>query len=111
VLFAIKSFIEESAESKKTTAAVPVSILQVYSRQIRDSHGLKVGDKVSDIVKRRGKALHFGASHFNVYLGSDDIFYNITTGSKWSPERLTMEDAIRGNWPIRSISWPDPAWE
>lgn len=111
VVFAIKSFIEESAKSKKTDSAVSISILQVYGAQVRDSYGLKVGDHVKDIVKKRGRSLDFAAGHFDVSLGSGDIFYNIATGLEQSPENLKMEDAIKGNWRIRSISWPTPAWE
>jgi hypothetical protein len=109
ILFSIKSFMDKP--TRKTTAPVPISLLQVYSRKIEDSYGIQVGDRVSDIIKKRGRALDFGASHFKVYLGSGRIFYNIATGSEWSSERLTKEDAEKGNWPIVSISWPESAWE
>ena len=95
VVFAIKSFIEESAKSKKTDSAVSISILQIYGQQVRDSYGLKVGDRVEDIVKKWGKSLDFSAGHFDVSLGLGNIFYNIATGLEQSPERLKMEDAIR----------------
>ena len=111
VVIAIKSFIGESAKSKKTASAVSISILQVYGPQVRDSYGLRVGDHVLDIVRKRGKPLDFSAGHFDVSLGSGDIFYNIATGLEESPENVKMEDAIKGNWQIRSISWPTPAWE
>ncbi|NKE72623.1 hypothetical protein [Candidatus Manganitrophus noduliformans] len=111
VLFTIKSFIEESAESKKTTSEVSISILQVRSPEIKDVHGLRVGDRVKDIITKRGKDMEFGAAHHDVVMGAGNIYYSIATGSDLSPERLTMEDAVKGNWKIRVISWPEAAWE
>ena len=111
VLFAIKSFIEESAKSKKLDSAVAISILQVYGAQVRDSYGLIIGDRVKDIVKKRGKSLDFSAGHHHVSLGSGDIFYNIPVEIDQSPELLKMGDAIKANGKIRSISWPTAAWE
>lgn len=112
LLFSISSFIEDdSAESKKTAAEVPIHLLQVYSAQITDSYGVRVGGRVKDILAKRGKALNFGAGHHDVYLGSGEIYYNIETGRDRSPEDFTLKDAIKGNWKIRSISWPGAAWE
>lgn len=111
VLFTIQSFIEESSQSKKTTSAVPIQLLQIHTRRIRDIYGLRVGDRVKDIIKKRGEALDFGASHHDVYLGAGEIFYNIANASARSPEDLTREDAVKGNWQVKSISWPGPAWD
>lgn len=96
---------------KKTTSEVSISILQVYSPEIRDVYGLRVGDRVKDIIAKRGKDLKFGAGHFDVLMGDGDIYYSIATGSDFSPEKFTMEDAVKGDWQIRSISWPKAAWE
>ena len=111
VLFTIRSFIEGSAESKKTNSEVPIHLLKVYSPLIRDSYGVRVGDRVKDIIAKRGKELAFGASHHDVYFGASRIFYNVATEREESPENITIEDAVKGNWQIRSISWPQPAWD
>jgi hypothetical protein len=112
LLFAIRSFIEdESSDNKKTALEVPIHLLQVYSTQITDSYGLRAGDHVKDIIAKRGKTLSFGAGHHDVYLGSGEIYYSIKTDRDQSPEDLTLKDAIKGNWKIRSISWPGAAWE
>jgi len=111
VLFSVTSFIDESQKAEKTTSAVPISILQIHSKQIRDAYGLRVGDRVKDIIAKRGKDLKFGAGHFDALMGDGNIYYSLITGSEFSPERLTKEDAIKGNWQIRSISWPEAAWE
>jgi hypothetical protein len=90
---------------------VPIELLQVRSRQIKDIYGLRVGDRVKDIIAKRGKDLKFGAGHHDVLMGDREIYYSIITGSDFSPEGFTMEDAVKGNWQIRSISWPEAAWE
>ncbi len=110
VLFTIQSFIEQG-ESKKTTSEVPIQLLQIHTRHIKDIYGLRVGDRVKDIIEKRGQALAFGASHHDVYLGGGEIFYNIANASDLSPEGLTREDAVKGNWQVRSISWPGSAWD
>lgn len=111
VLFTIKSFIHDSKEAEKTTSEVPISLLQIWSKQIRDVYGLRVGDRVKNITAKRGKDLKFGAGHHDALMGDGDIYYSLITGSEYSPERLTKDDAIKGNWQIRSISWPEAAWE
>jgi hypothetical protein len=110
VLFTITSFLREG-NGNDTQNAVPIDLLKVVSRGIRDKYGLRVGDRVAAIVRARGKTLEFGASHHDVYLGGNQIVYNIRTSSDLSPERLTLADAIRENWRIVSISWPTAAWE
>jgi hypothetical protein len=111
LLFTIKSFIEDSDQQSKQPTAVRIDLLQVRSPRIRDVHGLRVGSRVKDIIKAIGRNLDFGAGHHDVYLGADRIFYNIRTNSEWSPERFTLNDAVRGNWQVISISWPSAAWE
>lgn len=112
LLFAIRSFIEDESSANKKTAPleVPIHLLQIYSARITDFYGVRVGDHVKDIIEKRGKTLSFGAGHHDVYLGSGEIYYNIKTGRDQSPENLTLKDATKGNWEIRSISWPEAAW-
>lgn len=111
ILFSIQSFIDESAPSKKTTSAVPIQLLQIYSRKIKDSYGLRVGDRVQDIIRKRGKALSFGAAHHDVHVGAGKIYYSLATGRESSPESFTLNDAVKGNWKIRAITWPEAAWD
>ena len=111
LVFTIKSFIKGESAAKKLDSPVSISILQVYGPQVRDSYGLKVGDRVSDILKKRGKSLEFSAGHHDVSLGAGNVFYNVATQTGESPESLKVEDAVKGNWKIRSISWPTAAWE
>ncbi len=114
LLFAISSYIEDdddgSVQHQKTTSPVPIQLLEVYSPTILDAYGLHVGDHVKDIMAKRGKKLTFGAAHHDVYMGSGEIYYSIETGSDESPENFKLKDAIKGNWQIRSISWPGAAW-
>jgi hypothetical protein len=114
VLFTLTSFIRADNRNHRPGAAtevVPIDLLKVVSRNIGDKYGLRVGDLVADIIRARGKTLAFGASHHDVYLGGDQIVYNLRTFSDRSPEEFTMGDAIRQNWQITSISWPTAAWE
>ncbi len=74
-----------------------------------------VEDECNDILKVRGNNLNFGDSHHDVYLGNDKIFYNLKVPddsnlSFISPESIKLEDAIKGNWAIESISWPIAKW-
>ena len=110
VLFTISSFLQQGQQLKDPNS-VRIDLLKVISPRIADGHGLRVGDRVADIVRARGTNLQFGAAHFDVYLGADSIFYNIRTSGQSSPDRLTFDDAARENWAIISISWPGPAWE
>lgn len=110
LLFSIQSFIDGGNESK-TSDEVPIDLVVVHSRKVPDSFGLRVGDRVADILKKRGKDLKFGPGHFDALIGAGDIFYSLNTDTSGSPERLTMGDAIKGNWKIRLISWPQAAWE
>ena len=111
VLFSIQSFIEDPAPSTKTMAAVPIQLLQIYSRKIKDPYGLRVGDRAQDIIKKRGKALNFGAAHHDVFMGAGKIYYSLATGRESSPEQFTMNDALKGNWKIHAITWPGAAWD
>jgi hypothetical protein len=110
VLFTIKSFIA-SDSPRNTTGQVPISLLQIRSEKIRDEYGLRVGDHVEKIIAKRGSNLKFGAGHHDALIGNGMIYYSLKTDNRESPEGLTMEDAIKGNWQIRSISWPGAAWE
>lgn len=110
-LFGISSFITGHAKARKTPAAVPIDLVRVYSPLIPDAYGLRVGDHVEDILARRGQHLEFGAAHHDVYLGGESLYYGLITGRKTSPAVYKVDDAIRGNWEIRFVSWPEPAWE
>lgn len=111
VLFTIKSFIPDAVKSEKTIGEVPISLLRIHSKEIQDSYGLRVGDRVSDIVAKRGKSLKYGAGHFDALMGGDKIYYSLITRREESPEGLGMNDATKHNWEIRFISWPEAAWE
>ena len=112
-LFVIQSFLKDgtSAVGSDGRQEVPIDLIQVISRQVPDRFGIRVGDRVADVLRIRGDKLAFGAGHHNVVLGSDSIFYSFATGSQSSPTRFTLADAKRANWRIVSISWPHGAWE
>lgn len=111
LLFTIRSFIEKPKESKKTDAEVPIQLLRIHSPGIPDIHGLRTGNRVQDILAKRGQALEFGASHDGVYLGGAQIYYNIKKPADVSPDRLARGAAVKGNWQARSLSWPGPSWD
>lgn len=110
-LFGIRSFIDEGRPQHKTTEPVPIDSVEVYSPLIPDSWGLRVGDPVRDILARRGKKLAFGAGHHDVTVGSNMIYYSLATDGDTDPSQYTLKDAVRHNWRIAFISWPDAAWE
>jgi hypothetical protein len=111
-LFVIKSFIEGATPGRADDRQeVSIDLLQVISREVPDSFGLRVGDRVADVIRVRGDKLVFGAGHHDVYMGGDRIFYSFATGTQSSPEGFTLSDARRGYWHIVSISWPYGAWE
>ena len=112
LIFTIRSFAKgNSGNLQKTAEPVPLQLLEVFSRKVTDIHGISVGARVRDIVAKRGKSLEFGASHFDVFLGAESIYYNVATGFEQSPENWKLQDAVDRNWKVRSISWPSPAWE
>jgi hypothetical protein len=113
VLFTIMSFLKEHQVSSigQRLEAVPIDLLKIVSPTIPDEHGIRVGNRVADVIRARGENLHFGTAHFDVYVGGNQIFYNLRTGSDWSPENLTFADAKRADWEVASISWPTGAWE
>ncbi len=111
VLFTLQSFGSRESETRKTTAEVPISLLQIRSRDIPDIYGLRVGDRVENILAKRGNSLKVGAGHFDGLMGDGTIYYSLVRDSDVGPEGLTMEDAVKGNWQIRTITWPEAAWE
>ncbi len=110
VLFSIKSFIDETTAVKRTSTNVPMHLLRIASPTIRDEYGLHVGDNVKDVIAKRGESLSVSAMHHDIALGSKDIYYSIETSGE-SPESFTLKDAVEGNWKVRFITWPEPAWE
>lgn len=110
-LFSIRSFVDDGVPDHKTSRAVPIDLVQVYSPLIADAWGLHVGDHVKDIMAKRDGHLEFGASHHDVYLGAEMIYYGLVTERKASPVVYKLHDAVERNLEIRFISWPEAAWE
>jgi hypothetical protein len=112
-LFVIQSFLKDgtSAVGSDGRQEVPIDLIQVISRQVPDRFGLRVGDRVADVLRIRGDKLAFWAGHHNIVIGGGSIFYSFATGSQSEPTRFTWADAKRANWRIVSISWPYGAWE
>jgi hypothetical protein len=111
LLFTIKSFIKDEAPHIRTSSAVPIQLLQVFSPTIPDSYGLRVGDTVGDILSKRGADLPFGWGHFDLQLGSGQIFYIVAAKRDPTSVPFAIEEAVKGRWRISSISWPEAAWE
>jgi hypothetical protein len=114
-LFMIRSFIDDGMKSRpdgtNRQIEVPIHLLQVTSRRIRDSYGLRVGDRVADVIRVRGEKLEYGAAHHDVYIGADKIFYSMDIGRDKNSEAFMLAEAKRVNSRITSISWPHGAWE
>ena len=114
-LFVIRSFIPDALtprpDGKNRQIDVPIHVLQITSRQIRDSYGLRVGDRIADVIRVRGEKLQYGAAHHDVFIGGEKIFYSMDIGLDRGPEGFTLAEAQRVNLRITSISWPDWAWE
>lgn len=114
LMFKIKSFITGANYDE---AEVPIDILVVYSKLISDQYGVSIGFRYEDVVKARGEALEFGASHFDNYLGRHQIWYTFTVrveteieGLYESPERIKIGALVTENPMVNSISWPKPRW-
>lgn len=110
-LFAIRSFLKETDEYKTVEGEVPIDLLTIHSRTIADYYGLRVGDRVDDIIRKRGKDMKIGGGHFDAIMGNRQIFYSLKISEQYDLDRLTLQDALKGNWEIRMISWPEGAWE
>ncbi|MEA5445562.1 hypothetical protein VCB98_07000 [Gammaproteobacteria bacterium AB-CW1] len=119
VLFSVRSYSnwEDGPLEPEPDAEVPLHLLEVRSPKIADSHEIRVGDRVSDIIDARGDGLAFGPRHFHVYMGDGNIYYNLVveseseSGIQRSPEGIERAEAIEGDWKVVSISWPGPAWD
>ena len=87
VLFTIVSLFKngQGRSAAGNSEAVPIGLLKVLSRRIADKYGIRVDDRVADIIRARGQRLQFGSGHFDVYLGGNQIFYNVATTSNFSP--------------------------
>lgn len=98
-------------------AEVLLHLLEIQSPRIADSNGIKVGDRIADIIDARGRDLEFGPGHHHIYIGAGNIFYNLITEPfqkndfPISQGNIKLEEVIEENWEIDSISWPDPKWD
>ena len=119
LLFTISSYLEyENYEqgTLKNPDDIRIDILTVYSDQIEDQYGIRVGDSSQKVVDKRGTDLQFGAAHHDIWVGSGMIYYAIPlppTGigePDRSPNQVTQAEVYEGNWPISSISWPTSKW-
>lgn len=122
VLFTIKSFLPETYNHEKDTTAftdLHMDMLEVHSPTIVDAYGIRPGGTINDIVELRGNDLDFGLSHIaQVYMGEGKIFYNIAIPSQVYQSGIFKEKhldkikaiAIREDWTVMTISWPEPIW-
>ena len=119
LLFSISSYLEyENYEQGtiKNPDDIRIDILTVYSNQIEDQYGIRVGDGYQKVVEKRGTDLQFGAAHHNIWVGSGMIYYAIPlppTGigePDRSPTLVTQAEVYEGNWAVSSISWPTSKW-
>lgn len=94
-LFAIRSFLKDSNKYEKVTSEVPIHLLTIHSNQISDSHGLRIGDKVADIIAKRGKDMKVRGGHFDVFMGNGQIFYSLKVKGHHDLDRLTLQDAAK----------------
>jgi len=118
-LFCLLSYYDEKVN--KNTIKYDIDFLKIVSSKIVDSYGIRIGERVSKVIKNRGADLKVSANHFDNSIGKDMIFYEITVepseelkkiGIDYiSPEGVTLDQIIKENPKIKSISWPHPSWE
>lgn len=119
LLFYLVSYFDEKVN--KDTIKYDIDLLKIISSKIIDSYGIKVGDRVSKVINIRGSNLETGANHFDNAIGKDMIFYQVTVepdealkkkGLDYiNPEEVTLDQIIKENPEVTSISWPYPSWD
>jgi hypothetical protein len=118
VLFEIKSNIAPDRKSVITdTDEVPLDELVIRSNTIADEYGIKIGDRYSKLTQKRKGKLAFGASHHQLFLGNNKIFYLLETPpdprfpqADRSPEGVTLIEVQKFNSRVTTISWPGPIY-
>lgn len=106
---------------KETDEEYLVDLLIIQSSIIQDEHGVRVGDRVSDVLKKRQDSLSLVSGHFNNAVGAQSIYYQVTVIPTkeeiekgldfYNPESVTMEMILKANPKIESISWPQASWD
>lgn len=114
-IFSVVSYIENDDDYKKKN--VKVDMVEIFSSSVKDEYGLSIGMRYSDIAKKRGTNLVFGANHHDNYLGDQNIWYALASnqiqkkdGPDISPENISLSDIKNANARIVSISWPTHRW-
>ena len=119
LLFYLISYFDEKVN--KDTIKYDIDLLKITSSKIVDSYGIRVGDRVSKVVKIRGSNLNIGANHFDNAIGKDKTFYQVTVEPSEAlkkkgldyinPEEVTLDQILKKNPEVTSISWPYPSWD
>jgi len=115
-VFVIKSFLEDSSTQSEEYG---IDLLIIYSPEITDEYGIRVGDRLEKALKKRGRKMDFGANHHDNYYGADSIYYNfqVTPYDQhkdigYTPAELVDAAYARLDNPvITKISWPTASWD
>ena len=105
-----KSFISPQNASTNLDTGIPVDELRVHSPSIPDAYGLRVGHRVSDVMRKRDGPLTWSAGHHSWSVGAGSIFYSLEP-LPGNDTLGTSKVAVEQNLKIRHITWPSPAWE
>ena len=118
-LFYTVSYFDETVNEH--SASYKIDLLKILSKEISDSYGVRVGDKVSTIIKKRGSNLKMSANHFDNSIGNEQIFYQVQVEPRGKfkeigidyadPTSVTLSQIIESNPEVKSISWPTPSWD
>jgi len=118
-LFYIVSYFDE--KTNKDTTKYDIDLLVITSAKIEDKYGIRIGDDVKKIIKKRGLNLSVSANHFDNSIGNDFIYYQVEVPLSqdmkdkgldlMSPIGVTKEQIITANPVVTSMSWPYPTWD
>ena len=110
MMLSIKSFISPQHASANLDTGIPVDELRVHSPSIPDAYGLRVGHRVSDVMRKRDGPLTWSAGHHSWSVGAGSIFYSLEP-LPGNDTLGTSKEAVEQNLKIHHITWPSPAWD
>lgn len=106
---------------KESDEEYNIDLLIINSSEIQDEYGVRVGDRVSDVLRKRKDKLSVIGGHFNNSIGANSIFYQITVPPTKEeiekgldflhPDYVTVEMILNTDPKVESMSWPLASWD
>ena len=118
LLFILYSYFDEDVD--KNSTQYDIDLVVVISHTIPDQMGVRVGDRVSKVIGKKGDNFELYANHQDNSIGIGSLYYQFTlapnilideAGNRFlNPEKVTKSDVMQENPKIKSISWSSPVW-